>query len=69
MKEQDIQKEVINIPIRSLLESIAHGLILSYCISMNSTHTHTHTHTHIKDITTHNKRSLLGCFEKGNKYH
>ena len=25
--------------------------------------------THIKDITTHNKRSLLGSFEKGNKYH
>ena len=25
------QKEVINIPIRSLLESIAHGLIFSYC--------------------------------------
>ena len=26
-------------------------------------------HTTIKDITTSNKRSLLGCFEKGNKYH
>ena len=25
-------------------------------------------YTTIKDITTSNKRSLLGCFEKGNKY-
>ena len=33
-KEQDILTEIINIPIRSLLESISHGLILSHCTLM-----------------------------------
>ena len=38
-KEQDILMVIINIPIRSLLESIALGLILSHCTLMKSTHT------------------------------
>lgn len=61
--EQDIQKEVINIPIRSLLESITHGLIFFCYTKMNF------QLTKIKDITTSNTTSSLGCFEKGNKYH
>ena len=49
--EHDIQMEVINIRIRSLLESIANRLILSYCIRMKS------TQSTIKVITTGNKVS------------
>ena len=59
----DIQKEVINISMRSFAwkHSTWPNIFLLYNMNFQ--------HTNIKDIPASNKTSSFGCFEKANKYY